>query len=445
MITSIRLNSLCISLMSCVMLAPVTAIARENLFSLSGDSPVQIHQPQFAADIAQSTGRKKITLNDRLLSAAAGDELDFITLSGSSYTVIFDRLSKGGKSNTWIGHLKDYGIQYRVMITVNNNTIEGRISTPEGTMNLKSADGEVLLIDYKAEGMQRVPFGDDSKIPEPEALLPSADQPLSNEQNSIPAAAAPSTVNGNSIVDVLVLYNDEFKARNNNPSTRIDHVAEVANQAYLDSQVDMQIRVVATELISYSNSLSNDSLLDAISSDYWHAGYLADKVAALRNKTGADLVIFIRPYQYSHDSCGLAWLNINMNLGGSLGTVSDGSDINGSGWYCSDDTFAHELGHTMGLAHDKPHTYSGGRNPYSYGYGTDHQFGTIMSYTSPDVSLFSNPNLTSECRGYACGSANADNARSLNIDKATISGFKDEVISQTADVDLNSMYFLLLH
>ncbi|NOQ78282.1 MAG: hypothetical protein GQ546_02665 [Gammaproteobacteria bacterium] len=440
MITSIRLNSLCISLMSCVMLSPVTAIARENLFSLSGDSPVQIHQPQFAADIAQSAGRKKITLNDRLLSAAPGDELDFVTLSGSSYTVIFDRLSKGGKSHTWTGHLKDYGIQHRVMITVNNNTIEGRISTPDGLMNIKSVNGEVILMNYNAEGMQRVPFGDDSKIPEAEAFLPSAEQSLSYEQNAIIAAAAPSTVNSNTIVDVLVLYNDEFKSRNTNSSTRIDYLTAVTNQAYLDSQVSMQIRVVGTELISYSNSLTNNDLLYAISSYS-----LAGKVAALRNKTGADLVIFIRPYQQSHSGCGLAWLNINMDIGGSLAAVSDGSDINGSGSYCTDDTFAHELGHTMGLAHDEANAYSGGRNPYSYGYGTEKQFGTIMSYTSPDVSLFSNPNLSSECLGYICGSADADNARSLTKDKAAISAFKDEVISHTAGVDLNSMYFLLLH
>ncbi|NOQ78834.1 MAG: hypothetical protein GQ546_05485 [Gammaproteobacteria bacterium] len=441
MITSIRLNSLCISLMSCVMLAPITAMARENLFAISGDSPVQIHQPQFAADIAQSTGRKKITLNDRLLSAAAGDELDFVTLSGTSYTVIFDRFSKGGKSKTWVGHLKDYGIQHRVMITVNNNTIEGRISTPEGLMNIKSLNGELILMDYKAEGMQAMPFGDDSRLPEAEALLPSADQPLSNEQNAITAAAAPSTVNGNTIVDVLVLYNDEFKARNNNPSTRIDYLTAVTNQAYLDSQISMQIRVVGTELISYSNSLTNDNLLDAISSYF-----LAGKVAALRNQTGADLVIFIRPYQYSHGSCGLAMLNIYMNLSGTFATVSDGSDINGSGYYCSDVSFAHELGHTMGLAHDKAHaSYWGGRNPYSYGYGTQYQFGTIMSYTSPDVSLFSTPNLTSECLDYTCGSADADNARSLTKDKAAISGLRNEVISHTTDVDLNSMYLLLLH
>ncbi|MCU7798954.1 MAG: hypothetical protein KZQ70_02120 [gamma proteobacterium symbiont of Lucinoma myriamae] len=129
----------------------------------------------------------------------------------------------------------------------------------------------------------------------------------------------------------MVLYNDEFKSRNNNPSVRIDYLAAVANQAYLDSQVSMQIRVVGTELISYSNSLTNDSLLDAITNFS-----LANAVTALRNQTGADLVIFIRPYQYSHDSCGLAWLNIYMNLSGSLATVSDGSDINGSGWFCSD-------------------------------------------------------------------------------------------------------------
>lgn len=113
-------------------------------------------------------------------------------MSGTVYTVIFDRLSKGRQSKTWVGHLKDYRVQHRVMITLNNKTVEGRITTPEGLMHIKSVKGEVNLMDYKQEGMQKMPFGDDSRLPEQEAFLPSAEQLLSNEPNSVPLLLHPA-------------------------------------------------------------------------------------------------------------------------------------------------------------------------------------------------------------------------------------------------------------
>ena len=445
MITFLKYRTLCF-LLFFIMPSSASALDRQNLFDISNNSPVPINTPQFAAEIAESKGKKTIILNKQLLSSQAGDELDFVTISGAAYTVIFDRLSKGHKSKTWIGHLKGYRVQYRVMITLNKNRVEGRISTPDGTMHLKSSRGEVILIDHKLEGMQKVPFGNDFILPENDVPLSSPDQSLSSERDSVNLAAAASSFNGNTIVDVLVLYNADFNTRNDNDApTRIDYLTALSNQAYLDSQVSMQIRVVATELIDYSTEPSNSEALTAISDT--DSSTLANDVATLRNQTGADLVIFIRPYKLStHGGCGQAMLNNRMISSSIFGTVSDGVDIDYSGigtyYYCADDTFAHELGHTMGLAHDIDNSSTSGHYDYSYGYGIDGDFGTIMSYISPVTPLFSNPNI-SDCNGFICGTANADNARSLNNDKDTLSGFRDEVISKT--VNLNSVYFLLLN
>ncbi|MCU7937900.1 MAG: hypothetical protein KZQ64_04445 [gamma proteobacterium symbiont of Bathyaustriella thionipta] len=401
-------------------------------------------------------------MNNRLMSSQAGDELDFVTVSGTPYTAVFDRFSKGHRSKTWIGHLKGYGIQYRVMITLNKNEIEGRISTPEGIMHLKSSKGEVILINYELEGMQKVPFGNDFLLPEYDVPLPVPDQSLYYEPDSINLAAAPSSYNGNTIVDVLVLYNADFISHNNNDAlTRIDYLTAVSNQAYIDSQVSMQIRVVAAELIDYSTTPSNEAALDAISDTY--NSTLAVDVAALRNQTGADLVIFIRPFKAStHGGCGLANLNKYMSSLHIFATVGDGRDIDwvsGGYSYCTDDAYAHELGHTMGLTHEEAISSTSGSHLYSYGYAPKdpnsnptnpadqkYLFSTIMAYGNPstgtpDVFLFSNPDI-SLCNNLPCGTANANNALSLNNDKDILSGFRDQVVSQT--VNLNGVYFLLM-
>ncbi len=87
-----------------VLLLPITVMAGENLFDITSTTQAQIDAPLSAADRAQSIGKKHIILNDKLLFSVAGDELDFMTVAGTPYTVIFDRIAKGRKANTWIGH-----------------------------------------------------------------------------------------------------------------------------------------------------------------------------------------------------------------------------------------------------------------------------------------------------------------------------------------------------
>jgi len=163
-------------------------------------------------------------------------------------------------------------------------------------------------------------------------------------------------------------------------------------------------------------------------------------IPALRNATGADGVMLVRPFDMAGQggNCGVGYVG---GYGGSpmsayaelaYAVVSEGNDTKGQPYYCTDTTFAHELGHNMGLMHDRATVASqGGGNgalPYAFGYGKSGQFGTIMSYIHPVVVRFSNPNDTS-CNG-PCGidstdAANsADNARALGITRSAFSAFR---------------------
>ena len=423
---------------------PVSGLAGEPLF--------EIIQTKALKMMAQDTGldTPNITLNNKLRTSSPGDEFNITGDSGNIYTIVFDNFLPGRHSRTWVGHLKNYGHQYRVFITFNKKEVIGYITTPEAELRLQPSKSGLTLKNYKKQGMLKAPFGYDMLLPEttvPEANPDAFDVPLSSETtNTHTAGSTTNSAANNSAsttVDVLVLYNSDFQTRLENDgssaSTRIDFLTALMNQALIDSQVNMQIRIVGMKQINYSETNSNTTALSDISSN--------SEIATLRENKGADLVVLIRPYKRSaHGNCGYAMLNSSLSSNRIFATVSDGIDVDysgsGSWYYCKDSTFAHELGHTMGLAHNTENTSSHGSHSYSYGYGHNGSFGTIMSYFSPKVHFFSNPDI-STCNNSACGTANANNALSLNTDRVTIGNFRDEVIPQSAN--LNPVYYLLFN
>jgi len=89
---------------------------------------------------------------------------------GVSYELIYDSRQDHPSGNvTWSGYLKDYGDDYRAVITFGSEGVSGRILTPDGEFLIESdADGE-WLIDTQAAGLKAVESSeDDALIPLPE-------------------------------------------------------------------------------------------------------------------------------------------------------------------------------------------------------------------------------------------------------------------------------------
>jgi hypothetical protein len=91
-------------------------------------------------------------------------------------------------------------------------------------------------------------------------------------------------------------------------------------------------------------------------------------------------------------------------------------------------SFAHELGHNMGSAHN-PENGSGATYSYGYGHWVNGSYRTVMSYVDPctsgctRVAYFSNPSVI--YNGAATGVNNArDNARSINNTADTIAAYR---------------------
>ena len=114
---------------------------------------------------------------------------------------------------------------------------------------------------------------------------------------AVPAAAE--------VVDVLVLYTPEALVTRNGAdiNARISSYIAYANMAYQNSQVDMKLRLVGSQLVTVPYERVNEENLASFSRDA--------SVAALREQTGADLVTLLNLRQEMSGGyvCGIGYVS----------------------------------------------------------------------------------------------------------------------------------------
>lgn len=366
---------------------------------------------------------------------------------------------------TWIGSVSTVHGKQSVILTFGKDAVFGlvpqasgyplRIVTQQGQTSLIATSAQAMASSAKTLGLYS----------HPDYMIPPRVTPK-NKSTAIAAssaanAALQAAASGPVTIDVMVAYTPGFVSELGSQSlalTRIQNLVDMTNTAYTTSGVNQQIRLVNTVEVNYPDNTSNQSALDDITGLDENGNPVTipaslQGIASLRVQYGADLVTLIRSFDdTTQGNCGTAWL-----IGGNQTAITQQSNVYGynvvsdgtsNGYYCLDTTFAHELGHNMGNAHDRADatdpdgTPLSGAYSYSYGYlgtGTGGGFSTIMAYgTTGDsfLNIFSNPNI-STCLNSPCGVADsspnsADNVHSMNNTAALIAAFEPTTVGSTS-------------
>ena len=380
-------------------------------------------QPSARTELS-ATGETEVILNRKILDLQPGTMVHLALPDSTEQVRMSRKIVHPNGDISWIGHIDNNTKRNRVIITLGRETEYAKIETATTTFTVKPSAGKRGLL-VKQAAPTRIPadFGNDARRP-PVAYNSGGDRATKEDRRATLAAVNPQLPTR---IDLMVIYSPDFAEVNPTPETRINHLVAIANEAYRASTIALTLNLVATRLLQMDDSASNSDILD----DLTDAQGDFTSVPNLRNEAHADLVAVIRPYRKStHGGCGLAWL-----LGSSDGTpdlgfsvLGDGDDIEGSNYYCSEEALVHELGHNYGSDHDRDHGCNYGIEPYSCGQGISGEYGTIMSYYSPDVGKFSSPLLT--CNGYPCGTAAddqenaADNVLSIGLYKGVIATYR---------------------
>ena len=234
-----------------------------------------------------------------------------------------------------------------VTVVVNGAVVAGTVRT----------SGEIYRIRTVGDGLYVVAQVDLSMLPpEADPLVP----PPGRFGSVVPDIADKPRRNADddSEIDMLIVYTPKARTAAGGPAEMealIDLGVAETNQAFADSDVRARIRLVHREAVNYTENGNLSQDLNRITDP--DDGHM-DGVHALRDTYGADLVHLITT---GRNLAGIAWLMTEVSQGfapRAFGVTNHRSAA----------TFTHELGHNLGLRHDRHDDPGNTPYPYSHGY-----------------------------------------------------------------------------
>lgn len=234
-------------------------------------------------------------------------------------------------------------------------------------------------------------------------------------------------------IDVLAVYTTAAKNAAGGASgiqAQIQNAVNQTNAAFTSTGAAAALSLVVTKEVGYSQTSFNQALDDITDGSggleevhQWREDYGADLVAMIVEQSGGGVI-------------GIAWVMNSV----SPGFRPYGYSVTARSWAAGPEyVLGHEIGHNIGMLHDRYSDGSSGGGAYSYSYGFVHdnagnRFKTIMSYEDhcfkqgfdcPTIRSFSSPDSThnGDPIGVPEGAGSADNSRTASGTAGVIAAF----------------------
>ena len=256
----------------------------------------------------------------------------------------------------------------------------------------------------------------------PEGIPRARPEPAARDER--PASPQPAG-DTNAFVDVMVVYTPAARAQSGGTSTIVAELTGAINNANLalaNAAVTHRFRLVHQQEITYAETGGMGTTLDRLQDT--GDGFM-DEVAPLRDQYKADVVALLSA---DNDACGLGYLMTPGSINASFAPYAYSVTY----WTCANAnlTLAHEIGHNMGLHHDRANAGSNPQPafPYAFGYAVPGVARDVMAYDCAAgcarKTIYSTPNFNFPTTAVVAGTANEDNARALNGTSTAVANFR---------------------
>jgi hypothetical protein len=434
------------------LLAPVLALSPMAHAERALLAPVSDTDTAQVASQPSLTGMA-IRLDAEAFDAPLGTAMSLTLPDGLPRKLVITDVRQTAYGETLVGAFAQTPKANRVLITRSGDIAFGRVQDAGKTWLIEPAVGGGLVMFDEAERGQEISLADDQVIPNIDDIKQMAWVRPAKSFSPLmqPIASDDRTV------DIAVFYTQGYAELHGlGTAARVNFLFELLQQGLADSDTQMFASLVHMQQVTYSDTATFSTALTDLRAGNSTADGDLSAVRGIANAKGADLIQLLRRFRSSTNSCGLAYLisgNQNNYVASSsfnVGVSADGTD---NGFLCSLETFAHEVGHNLGLGHDNKNTSSpcdsdtpkdgrgNGVMPYSCGFNSNGLPGatayrTIMAYnvaSEQRQSKFSNPQI------FTCGNGNeicgavetdpnpADNARSLREQGVKAAGLRARV------------------